>query len=105
MRVDQIINKAVTIGTDPVIIMPELHANVEYVELTVSNQSTGGQTIRFGPSDSDLSEGGAMFLGVGGFYAASKSLGYVISKKQYVAVASGAGAVLYVSARISMEQL
>jgi hypothetical protein len=46
-----------------------------------------------------------MFLGVGGFYAASKSLGYVISKKQYVAVASGAGAVLYVSARISMEQL
>jgi hypothetical protein len=104
METEQVINKAVTVGTSPIIIMPELYGNVEYIELTVSNQSPAAQTIRFASSDTDLSEGGGMFMAVGGFYSVSRSLGFPVSKKQYIAVASAAGAILYVTARMRMSQ-
>ena len=104
METEQVINKTVTVGTDPVTVMPEQYGDCEYIELTVSNQSTAAQTIRFGPSDSDLSEGGGMIFNVGGFYSASRSFGFPISKKQYMAVASAAGATLYVFARLKVNQ-
>lgn len=96
---EQIINRTVTVGTTPVVVFEALQPGEEWVEMTVSNQSTASQTMRYAPTDGDIGSGGGLFLDVGGFYSESKSEGYVVSPQRRVAVASAASGTLYVYAR------
>jgi len=97
--VEQVINRTITVGTSPIVVTEQSQPGEEWVEVTVSNQSAAAQTMIYAPTDGDLSEGGGMFMAVGGFDSVRATEGYPISQKRRMVKASAGGGVLYVHAR------
>lgn len=97
--VEQVVNRTITVGTSPVVVTEQAQPNEEWVEVTVSNQSAAAQSMVYAPTDGDLSEGGGMFMAVGGHDSVRATEGYPISQKRRMVKASAASGTLYLHAR------
>lgn len=92
-------NSNLTIGTTPVRVSELVDTKQKRILITLSNISTGGQTINLSIGN-DAVSGVGLSLAVGGFYQEVRSEGFEATQDFISAISSVAGGTLSIQERM-----